>query len=69
MTISPTPPIDALAALRGATAAQHAILDSGLPLAQGDATLQDYRNHLLMLRAWLLPIEQWLARFVDGPQG
>lgn len=61
--------IDPLAALRGATAQQHAILDSGLPLAQADATLQDYRDHLLMLRAWLAPIEQWLGRFDDGPQG
>ena len=38
-------------------------------MAQADATLQDYRDHLLMLRAWLAPIEQWLARFGDGPQG
>ena len=53
---------DPLAALRGATAHQHAILDTGLPLAQADATLQDYRDHLLMLRAWLTPIEAWLAR-------
>jgi heme oxygenase len=61
--------IDPHAALRGATAHQHAILDTGLPLAQADATLQDYRNHLLMLRAWLAPIESWLAGFGDGPQG
>jgi heme oxygenase len=61
--------IDALAALRGATARQHAILDSGLPLAQPGAGLEDYRWHLLMLRAWLQPIESWLARFDDGPQG
>lgn len=63
------PTIDALAALRAATARQHALLDSGLPLAQADATLQDYRDHLLMLRAWLTPIEDWLAGFDDGPQG
>lgn len=61
--------IDPLAALRGATARQHAILDAGLPLAQPDASLQDYRHHLLMLRAWLAPIEAWLAGFGDGPQG
>lgn len=61
--------LDPLAALRGATAHQHAILDSGLPLAQADATLQDYHDHLLMLRAWLEPIEAWLAGFGDGPQG
>jgi heme oxygenase len=61
--------IDPLAALRGATARQHAILDTGLPLAQQDANLEDYRGHLLMLRAWLGPIERWLAGFDDGPQG
>jgi heme oxygenase len=61
--------IDPLAALRGATARQHAILDSGLALAQPDAGLEDYRGHLLMLRTWLQPIECWLAGFDDGPQG
>jgi heme oxygenase len=61
--------MDPLAALRGATAQQHAILDTGLPLAQPDATLQDYRDHLLMLHAWLAPIEAWLTGFCDGPQG
>lgn len=61
--------MDSLAALRGATAAQHAILDTGLPLAQADATLRDYHRHLLMLRAWLEPIDAWLATFDDGPQG
>lgn len=61
--------LDPLAALRGATARHHAILDAGLPLAQAGATLQDYRDHLLMLRAWLTPIEAWLAGFDDGPQG
>ncbi len=60
---------DPLAALRYATASQHAILDSGLPLAQAGATLRDYRCHLLMLRAWLAPIEAWLANFDDAPQG
>jgi heme oxygenase len=63
------PPSDPLTALRGATAHQHAILDTGLPLAQADATLQDYRDHLLMLHAWMTPIEDWLAQFGDGPQG
>jgi heme oxygenase len=61
--------MDPLAALRGATAQQHAILDAGLPLAQAGATLDDYRGHLLMLRAWLMPIEAWLSGFDDGPQG
>jgi heme oxygenase len=61
--------LDPLAALRAATAPQHAILDTGLPLAQADATLHDYRCHLLMLRAWLQPIAAWLAQYNDGPQG
>lgn len=69
MNSSPTTNLDPLAALRGATAHQHAILDAGLPLAQADASLQDYRDHLLMLRTWLAPIEAWLAGFGDGPQG
>jgi heme oxygenase len=61
--------LDPLAALRGATASRHAILDTGLALAQADASLHDYRRHLLLLRAWLDPIEAWLANFDDGPQG
>jgi heme oxygenase len=63
------PARDPLAELRHATALQHTVLDAGLPLAQAGATLQDYRGHLLMLRAWLQPIEGWLAGFDDGPQG
>jgi heme oxygenase len=69
MNSIPLQSADPLAALRGATARQHAVLDSGLPLTRAGATLQDYREHLLMLRAWLEPIERWLARFDDGPQG
>lgn len=57
-----------LGALRAATAGRHAELDSGLPIGRTDATLEDYRNHLLMLRAWLAPLEAWLAGFGDGPQ-
>jgi len=60
---------DVLAALRDATAQQHALLDANLPLSQAHASLQDYCEHLLMLRAWLVPIERWLAGFDDGPQG
>lgn len=60
---------DALGALRSATARQHALLDADLPLSHADATLQDYCDHLCMLRAWLTPIEPWLAGFDDGPQG
>lgn len=54
----------ALAALRAATAARHTVLDTGLPLAGEHATLADYASHLRMLRAWLAPIEDWLA---SGP--
>ena len=57
-----------LAALRAATAERHTLLDSGMPLAAADPTLADYRRHLAMLEAWLLPIERWLARHDDGPQ-
>lgn len=39
-----------------------------MPLAQPAPTLSDYRDHLLILRAWLAPLEQWLAHFDDGPQ-
>ncbi|MEO7496615.1 MAG: biliverdin-producing heme oxygenase [Massilia sp.] len=60
---------DPLLALRAATARQHALLDSGLAIGAADASLADYRDHLLMLRAWLAPIERWLAGFDDGPQG
>lgn len=59
---------DVLAALRQATSARHERLDSGLPLSAPDATLADYAAHLQLLRAWLLPMESWLAGFHDGPQ-
>jgi heme oxygenase len=59
---------DPLAALRAATGQQHALLDSSLPLSKDDATLVDYRQHLLMLRVWLLPLDRWLAAYGDGPQ-
>jgi heme oxygenase len=55
--------------LRDATAERHAILDSGLAIGGPHATLADYRQHLCLLRAWLGPIESWLAQFDDGPQG
>lgn len=60
---------DVLAALRRATAARHERLDSGLPLSAPDATLADYAAHLQLLRAWLAPLQGWLAGFGDGPQG
>jgi heme oxygenase len=45
------------------------MLDSGLPLAQADAGLQHYSDHLHMLRRWLAPLQAWLALYGDGPQG
>jgi heme oxygenase len=63
-TASPDP----LAALRAATAQRHHVLDTSLPLAADEAGLDDYRQHLLMLRAWLAPVQAWLAAFDDGPQ-
>jgi heme oxygenase len=59
---------DALAALRSATASRHEALDSGLPIGALDASLDDYAAHLAMLRAWLAPLQDWLAGFDDGPR-
>lgn len=39
-----------------------------MPLAKADVTLDDYRDHLLLLNAWLGPIEAWLSHYTDGPQ-
>lgn len=44
---------DALQALRHATAARHAQLDSRLPIARTDASLADYLEHVHALSAWL----------------
>ena len=59
---------DVLAALRSATASRHERLDSGLPLSDEQAGLEDYAQHLRMLRDWLGPLEGWLADYEDGPQ-
>ena len=64
--ITPTP--DVLAVLREATAQRHATLDAGLAIGHADATIDDYRQHLLMLQAWLGPLEAWLSAYHDGPQ-
>jgi heme oxygenase len=58
---------DPLAALRAATASRHERLDSGLPLGQPGATIEDYIGHLRLLHAWLAPLHAWLAGFADGP--
>jgi heme oxygenase len=59
--------LDALASLRSATASRHQELDSGLPIGADDASLGDYASHLSMLRAWLAPLQAWLAGFSNGP--
>ncbi|NYI00557.1 biliverdin-producing heme oxygenase [Cupriavidus plantarum] len=59
---------DILAALRAATSARHATLDRAMPLSQPEPTLRDYRDHLLLIRAWLAPLETWFTQFDDGPQ-
>jgi heme oxygenase (biliverdin-IX-beta and delta-forming) len=59
---------DVLAALRGATGTRHTVLDRSMPLSTDTPTLVDYRHHLLLLRAWLAPLEAWFACFHDGPQ-
>ncbi|WP_156883961.1 biliverdin-producing heme oxygenase [Paraburkholderia sp. SOS3] len=59
---------DVLEALRSATGARHGVLDRAMPLSKEQPTLADYRDHLLLLKGWLAPIESWLAGFSDGPQ-
>jgi heme oxygenase len=58
-----------LEALRLATASRHAQLDGGLPLALPGAGLAEYAQHLQLLHDWMAPLNAWLARFDDGPQG
>jgi len=61
--------VDPLAALRAATASRHELLDGSLPIGAPDARLGDYAAHLVLLRAWLAPLQAWSARYADGPQG
>ncbi|MEX3613792.1 MAG: biliverdin-producing heme oxygenase [Burkholderia gladioli] len=58
------PPV--LARLREATGEQHELLHGLMPLAAPSPTLSDYLSHLLVLRAWLVPLEPWLAACGDG---
>lgn len=58
-----------LSELRLATKTRHQILDKAMPLAKADADWSDYIHHLQLLSAWLIPLEQWLSNFHDGPQG
>ncbi|WP_076997744.1 biliverdin-producing heme oxygenase [Variovorax sp. KK3] len=55
------PGTDVLQALRTATSELHERLDSRLPLARDDASLQDYVKHLRVLRPWLIDLRQALA--------
>ena len=64
----PAPDLDALAALRAATAERHERLDSGLPLSGPEPDVHDYDAHLTMVRDWLAPLQSWLDGFSDGPQ-
>jgi heme oxygenase (biliverdin-IX-beta and delta-forming) len=59
---------DVLAALRDATASRHALLDQAMPLARTAPTLDDYHEHLCLLRPWLAGIANGAARHGDGPQ-
>ncbi|WP_332879183.1 biliverdin-producing heme oxygenase [Massilia sp. S19_KUP03_FR1] len=61
--------VGALEALRQATASRHEQLDGGLPLAHEGAGLPEYALHLQLLRDWMAPLNAWLERFDDGPQG
>ncbi|WP_170976729.1 biliverdin-producing heme oxygenase [Massilia sp. HP4] len=60
--------MDALAALRAATSERHERLDSGLPLSGAAPDLQDYAQHLTLVRDWLAPLQAWLDGFDNGPQ-
>ncbi|WP_322044521.1 biliverdin-producing heme oxygenase [Paraburkholderia sp. J67] len=60
--------VDVLGALRLATASRHESAERAMPLAVPVPTLTDYRQHLLVLHAWLAPLEAWMQRFEDGPQ-
>ncbi|MGG1943872.1 biliverdin-producing heme oxygenase [Trinickia sp. NRRL B-1857] len=60
--------LEPLEAIREATGRRHAALEHAMPLSRQDATLDDYGDHLILLKAWLVPIETWLAEFDDGAQ-
>jgi heme oxygenase len=62
----PTMQPDVLTALRQATGARHAELDAQTPLAASQVDLRAYRDHLLLLAAWLAPLQAWLMAG-EGP--
>jgi heme oxygenase len=55
------PGSDVLAALRAATAERHSVVDRSMPLSRPNPTMADYIDHLRLMRAWLQPLEGWLA--------
>jgi heme oxygenase len=65
---SAAPGADVLERIRSATTKRHDTLDRRMPLSVEEPTLADYRDHLVLLAAWLGPIEAWFSRFDDGPQ-
>jgi len=56
-----------LAALREATAARHARIDSALPLIREDFTREQYLAYLARLLGWLRPLERclWQAQWLE----
>ncbi|QHI98059.1 heme oxygenase [Xylophilus rhododendri] len=61
--------VDALAALRAATADQHARLDSRLPIARDGAQPADYAQHLAIIGDWLAEIDRLPLARTDLPGG
>jgi heme oxygenase len=60
---------DVLAALRTATAERHGAIDGSMPLSRRNPTMDDYVEHLLLMRAWLRPLEAWLEGSDVRPDG
>ena len=54
--------------MRAATASRHELAHRIMPLSVDSVAVSDYLAHLLILRAWLVPLEAWLDTFGDGPQ-
>ena len=60
---------DPVQALRQATQARHALLDSLLPLGHAGAGLDDYLNHVRVMRDWLAGLSPCLAATGWGAGG
>lgn len=52
---------DVLDALRTATRTRHDYVDTHMPLARSAARLDHYRDHLILLKRWLTPLQSFLA--------